>query len=84
MTQQITRAMLESRCNWVTDLTKIPLQLDKNAIGWTLYVSDVGDKGRLLKQLAYHESAGDMFQTLRALYEMVATLKEQEKLAEEI
>ena len=71
----VTTEMLKSRLSWIRDLTGLTLALDFSAGNVTLYLADPLKPTAYQKDLAFHETKGEMFQTLRCLYDVCAELK---------
>jgi hypothetical protein len=76
MTQKITDKMLKARLQWISDLIKLPLEVDDNEYGVTLYIVDKKDKGssRRMQQIAYTDSTREMFQVLQGMYDILSII----------
>jgi hypothetical protein len=74
MTQRISREMLRSRLLWVADLSRLQLEIDHNANGYTLYQVDKLEQKRMY-EIAYAENTRCMWNILKGMYELLTVME---------
>ena len=83
MTYKTTFSMVVARARWISELSSVQLEVSRSAEGITVFSVDTTNNNRILKELFFTQNLHCAFTCLRAIYEFLGIIKQNELTQEQ-